>query len=66
MPQPGHIRSDFLQLEEEVQRSGASEVGWLRQLEEKNARLKRVVADLTLAISLDTCSSHFFSQSLYM
>jgi putative transposase len=27
---------------------GASEVGRLRQLEEENARLKRVVADLTL------------------
>jgi putative transposase len=35
-------------LEEEVRRSGRSEVKRLCQLEEENARLKRVVADLTL------------------
>jgi putative transposase len=35
-------------LEEEVRYLGASEVRRLRQLEEENARLKRVVAALTL------------------
>jgi putative transposase len=48
MPGPWHIRSDVLYLEEEVGELGASEVRRLRQLEEENARLKRVVADLTL------------------
>ena len=48
MPGPWHIRSDVLYLEEEVGELGASEVRRLRQLEEENARLKRVVADLML------------------
>ena len=43
-----HQRSHVLQLEEEVQRAGSGGVRPLRQLEEENAQLKRIVADLTL------------------
>jgi hypothetical protein len=46
--QAGNQRSHFLQLEEEVRRVGDCELRRLRQLEEENAQLKRIVADLTL------------------
>nr|WP_236636927.1 hypothetical protein [Ralstonia pickettii] len=48
MPQAGHQRSDVLQLEEEVRGVGPSELRRMRQLEEENAKLKRLVADLSL------------------
>jgi putative transposase len=40
--------SDVLHVEEEVRAPGVSELRRLRQLEDENARLKRLVADLTL------------------
>ena len=49
MPQAGRQRSDALHLEEEVRGDvGPSELRRLRQLEEENAKLKRLVADLSL------------------
>ena len=48
VPQLGHIRSDVYISKKKYGDLGASEVRRLRQLEEENARLKRVVADLTL------------------
>lgn len=48
VPQPWHIRSDVLHLEEVVRRPGWQRDQAVAQLEEENARLKRVVADLTL------------------
>jgi hypothetical protein len=48
MPQDGHLGKDLLSLEATLRRLDASEVKKLRQLEEENTRLRRVVADLTL------------------
>ena len=49
MPQGGDIGRDVLQLEEEVWRLGAAaELRRLKQLEEENSKLKRLVADLLL------------------
>ena len=49
MPQAGRQRSDALHLEEEVRGDvGPSELRRMRQLEEENAKLKRLVADLSL------------------
>lgn len=48
MPEDGHLGSDVLSLEAALRLTAASEVRKLRQLEEENARLRKVVADLTL------------------
>ncbi|KVM51456.1 hypothetical protein WJ58_21655 [Burkholderia ubonensis] len=48
LPQARNKRGDFLQLEEEIRGLGPSEQRRLRQLEEENAKLKRLVADLSL------------------
>jgi hypothetical protein len=49
VPRQGHFGSDVLRLEEEVrQHGGVSELRKLRQLEDENVRLKKLVADLTL------------------
>lgn len=46
--QGGHLRRDVLQLEEALRRLTPSEVKRMRQLEDENSRLKKIVADLTL------------------
>jgi putative transposase len=48
MPQAGDQRGDLLRLEEEIRELTTSELRKMRQMEEENARLKRLVADLTL------------------
>ena len=47
-PQDGYHRADVLPLEATVRRMGLGELRRLRQLEEENSRLKRMVADLSL------------------
>ena len=44
----GNRRGDVLRMEEEVRQPGRVRVAADVQLQEENARLKRVVADLTL------------------
>nr|QTX01511.1 Insertion element ISR1 10 kDa protein A3 [Achromobacter sp.] len=46
--QIGRVRSDVLHVEEEVGDLGVTELKRLKMLEDENARLKRIVADLTL------------------
>jgi putative transposase len=48
MPQDGHLGSGILSLEATLWRLDAIRVKKLRQLEEENGRLRKVVADLTL------------------
>ena len=49
LPAARRERGDVLRLEEEVRpSSGVTEMRELRQLRDENARLKRLVADLTL------------------
>lgn len=48
LPQGWHLGCDALQLEEALWRSDAVEVKRMRQLEDENNRLKKIVADLTL------------------
>ena len=50
-------RSDVLRVEEEVRPPGGDELRRLRQLEDENGRLKRLVADLTL-------DKHMLSEAL--
>jgi putative transposase len=48
MPQDGSSRAYILQLEEEVGGLGVSELRCLKQLEEENRQLKKLVADPSL------------------
>jgi hypothetical protein len=48
LSQDGHCPGHVLQLEEAVSGLGPSELRRLRQLEEENNRLKKLVADLSL------------------
>jgi putative transposase len=48
LPTAGDQRGDLLRLEEKYAHLGASELRELRQLREENAKLKHLVADLTL------------------
>jgi hypothetical protein len=48
VPEDRHLGSDVLSLETALRWTLPSEVKKLRQLEEENARLRKVVADLTL------------------
>jgi putative transposase len=45
VPSDWRVRSDVLNLEEDL---GVTELKRLKMLEDENARLKRIVADLTL------------------
>lgn len=58
VPQGGHQRGDILRLAEEVCRSDAVKMDRLKQLEEENGKLKKIVADLSLdkAMSQDALS----------
>jgi putative transposase len=47
-PQTRYLGSHVLRLEEKIRQSGHRGVRELRQLRDENARLKKVVADLTL------------------
>ncbi|MHA6823051.1 transposase [Ralstonia pseudosolanacearum] len=55
-------RSDVLQLEEEVRDVGPSELRRMRQLKKENAKLKQLVADLSLT---KACALFHMSRSLY-
>ncbi len=48
MPEDGHQRRHFLQVATEIRGVGPSELRKLKQLEEENSKLKRLVADLSL------------------
>jgi hypothetical protein len=48
LPEDGDCGADVFPVEEEARGLGVSELPRLRQLEEENRRLKRLVADLTL------------------
>jgi putative transposase len=48
LPQDRYQRSNILHLEKKYGGLGTAELRRLRQLEDENARLKQVVADLTL------------------
>ena len=52
LPQDGHCAGDVFQLEEEVLGAGAERLRRLKQLEEENRNLKRLVADLSLDKSM--------------
>jgi hypothetical protein len=61
LPTERDQRGYVLQLESEVRRHGSSDVQKLKRLEEENAKLKRVVADLTLdnVVLKDLLSKNF-------
>jgi len=48
MSQNGYQRGNFLQLEKKFGGLGITELRRLRQLEEENSQLKKLVADLSL------------------
>jgi hypothetical protein len=52
LPEDGYGGCHFLQVEEGLRRNGVAEIRHLKQLEEENAKLKRLVADLTLDKSM--------------
>ena len=47
-PSRGHFRADVLSLEEAVQKPEVDQVRQLKQLQEENGRLKKMVGELTL------------------
>lgn len=57
LPAARHQRSHLLHLEKKYAHLGVSELRRLRQVEEENARLKRLVADLSL-------DKHMLSEAL--
>jgi hypothetical protein len=48
MPKDWCNRTKPLPIEEEIRRNAASDMKKLKQLEDENARLKRLVADLSM------------------
>jgi len=48
LPEDGHLRADYFRWKKKYDGLGVSELRRLRQLEEENRQLKRLVADLTL------------------
>ncbi|SOR28218.1 protein of unknown function [Methylorubrum extorquens] len=52
LPEDGRVRTDVSSLEEAVRRHGRPEIRRLKQLEDENSKLKRLVADLTLDRSM--------------
>jgi putative transposase len=48
LPQDGHQRCYFLQVAKKYGGLGPSELRKLKQLEDENGKLKRIVADLSL------------------
>lgn len=48
VPENGRVGGNVIPLETVIRRSGASELRKMRQLEDENQKLKRLVADLPL------------------